>query len=155
MQDDEQRAIVRQGVQVGEAGGLVDESEVTLALYAEALEPSSVSRLLGVEPTASHTRGERRKHTGTPYLRGAWFLTVKGVAPVGPDDLLASLFQRLPDEPGFWDSVRAAYDGKLVVGLVQRRWNRGFELGAATMALVARTGLPIEFDLYFDGEQEG
>lgn len=154
MHDDEEPASVpiQRAVQVGQAGGLVDETRVTLALYGESLRPDEVSNLLGVQPTYAHERGDLRKHTGKPHRRGAWMLTVEGVAPVGPDDLLVGLLSRLPVDREFWRMLRTTCEVKAVVAVFQRTWNRGFGLRAETIALLDVAGVPLEFDLYCDGE---
>jgi hypothetical protein len=72
-----------------EAGGLVDETTLTLALYGEDLDPESVSQRLRCHPTAAHRKGDgasARRPSG--FRTGAWLLTVKGRAPTGPDELV-------------------------------------------------------------------
>lgn len=130
---------------------MVDEARVTLALYGESLRPDEVSTLLGVQPTYTHQRGDLRKHTGTPHPQGAWVLTVEAMAPIGPDDLLAGLLRRLPVDRELWRNLRTTYEVKAVVAVFQRTWNRGFGLRAETIASLDVAGIPIEFDLYYDG----
>jgi Domain of unknown function (DUF4279) len=153
--DDEKIIPLRQPVVVGEAGGIVDASKVTLALYADALDPAAVSGLLGTEPTYAHRRGERRSAMSPPHKQGAWVLTVEGASPTGPDELMKSLLDRVPADREFWDRLRSDYTVKFVVAVFQKLWNRGFELQAETVALISRTGAPIEFEVYFDGEDGG
>jgi hypothetical protein len=153
MDDDEKPIPFHRPVPIGEAGGVVDESKVTLALYAEALDPDAVSRLLGAQPTYAHRRGERRSERSAPHRQGAWLLAVEGTAPTGPDELIRLLLGRFPADREFWDRLRDNYVVKVVVTVFQKLWNRGFELRAETVALVARTGALMEFDLYYDGEE--
>jgi hypothetical protein len=39
-------------------------------------------------------------------------------------------------------------------GLHLSSWNRGFELGPATLKLLAMTGAPALFDVYYYGDDE-
>ncbi len=48
--------------------------------------------------------------------------------------------------------LRTTYDVKAIVGVFQRTWNRGFDLRAETIGLLDVAGIPLEFDLYYDGE---
>jgi hypothetical protein len=69
---------------VGEAGGLVDESRLTLAIYGDELDPDEISRLLGCAPTRARRRGDARR-SGPPWPQGAWLFSVEGKSPTGPD----------------------------------------------------------------------
>lgn len=155
MTDDDDHPIIpiRPPVQIGEAGGIVDESRATLALCAADLDPDVVSGLLGAHPTMACRRGERRSVRSPPAKQGVWLLTVEGVAPMGPDELLQQLLGRFPRDPAFWDRLREAYLVKLILGVFQNCWNRGFALGPETVALVARTGAALELDIYCDAEE--
>ena len=57
---------------VGEAGGLVDESRLTLGIHGEDLDPDEISRLLGCAPTSCHRRGDARR-SGPPWARGGGY----------------------------------------------------------------------------------
>ena len=147
--DDKNKIIpIRRREIVGEAGGLVDQTRVTLALYADDLDPDEVSRLLGAQPTTAHRRGARRSERSPPYKQGAWLLTVEAQAPTGPDDLVSLLLQRLPSGPEFWGLLQGKYTLKVIFGIFQNTWNRGFNLRAETVQLLAATGAVLEFDIY-------
>ena len=51
-----------------DAGGLVDETRVTLELYREDLDPETVSEQLGSGPSSAHKRGERRLERGVTLI---------------------------------------------------------------------------------------
>jgi len=81
--------------------------------------------------------------------------TPTAAASGGPDELVTSLLARFPAEREFWDGLRNDYDVRLGVAVFQESWNRGFELRAGTVALISRMGVPLGFDIYFDGEDSG
>jgi hypothetical protein len=138
-----------------EAGGPIDEARVSLTLYGESLDPDDVSRRLGCAPTRSFRKGETRRPSGRdgrPMLHGAWFLTVEGKPPVSVDDLVTNLLERFPKEEQFWNDLRRDYSVQVRVGIHTSGWNRGFDLSSNAVRLVALTGAPIGFDLYFYGD---
>jgi hypothetical protein len=137
---------------IGEAGGPVDESRVTLALYGDDLEPDAVSQRLGCRATQAHKRGDRPRPKSLPAKCGAWFLSVEGFAPVGPDQLVRLLLERFPQQASFWAELRRDYDVRVLVAIHTDGWNRGFELGAEATRLLALTGAATGFDLYLYGE---
>jgi len=149
---------------IATVGGPVDETRVTLALYAEDLDPDQVSSRLGCAPTKSHKRGdvrpqsERARSAGAmpspPARQGAWFLTVEGVAPQGPDELITLLLSRFPNHVEFWAPLARDYKVQVRVGIHTSGWYRGFHLQPETVALVAITTANLGFDLYFYGEED-
>jgi hypothetical protein len=42
----------------------------------------------------------------------------------------------------------------VLVGIHTGGWNRGFDLNAAAVAALARTGVDLGFDLYFYGDED-
>jgi Domain of unknown function (DUF4279) len=143
---------IREEAIVAEVGGLVDETRVSLAIYGTDLDPDAVSARLGTPPTASHRRDDRRMERSPPSKQGAWFLTVMGKAPVGPNELVRQLLQHFPSAASFWEPLAHDYTMQIRIGIHMDSWNRGFELEPDVVRLAANTGAPINFDLYFDGE---
>lgn len=150
---DDEITPIREETIVAEAGGLVDETQVSLALYGNDLDPDTVSARLGTPPTDSRRRGDRRSERSPPTKQGAWFLTVAGTAPVGPNELLRQLLQSFPMAASFWQPLVRDYKVQIRIGIHMDLWNRGFELDPDVVQMVAATGAPINFDLYFDGEE--
>ena len=63
------------------------------------------------------------------------------------------LLGRFPSDPMFWRSLMERYQVSVRVGIHTRGWNRGFGLIAGTISVLARTGIALEFDLYFYGDE--
>ena len=93
---------------VGEAGGLVDESRLTLGIHGEDLDPDEISRLLGCAPTSCHRRGDARR-SGPPWARGGWLLSVEAKSPAGPEELVQLLLTRFPTEQAVWADLRRRF----------------------------------------------
>jgi hypothetical protein len=138
---------------IAEVGGDFDETHVTLALYADDLDPDAVSTELGCSPSHGHRKGEARKK-GPPARSGAWYLKLEAMAPRGPNELLRELLARFPVDPGFWSSLVQRYKVRITVAVHTGGWNRGCDLSPEVVAAVARTGAEFGFDLYMYGEGE-
>lgn len=138
---------------LAEAGGLVDESRATLAIYGDDLDPDIVSDLLGCSPSRAHRKGDRKTVTSVPFRSGAWLLTVEARSPEGPAEAIADLLGRFPAEPGFWQRIIGVYDVSIRVAIHTSGWNRGFCLPAGLLSRVGQIGLPIDVDLYCYGDE--
>jgi len=151
MKDDEDIVPIRRPPEtIATVGGLIDETRLTIGVHGEDLDPDEVSRILGCMPSRSHRRGEPRPGNVPCWPKGAWLLSVEGKAPVGPEDLLSSLLERLPSDPLVWENLRHRYSVRLGFGLFRGAWNRGFELSPSALARVVSLGFGLEFDIYAD-----
>jgi hypothetical protein len=133
---------------VAEVGGPVDESSTVLAVYGDTLDPSDVTGLLGVQPTRSFSPGHSPGPRSPPSKHGAWFLEVRGMAPLGPEELLRELLSKLPTNAYVWAKLHERYKVQLRVAIHMQGWNKGFSLTPPTVAQLASMGVGIEVDLY-------
>ncbi|MFI5302896.1 MAG: DUF4279 domain-containing protein [Polyangiales bacterium] len=129
-------------------GGPVEESSVAVCLYGDDLDPDSISARLGCACSHSFRRGDLQPRTLRSREFGAWFLKERGTAPLGPAELLASLLDRLPEDPKLWSELRREFDVRLRVAVHFDGWNREFDLPGALVAKIAQLGVQIRFDLY-------
>jgi hypothetical protein len=132
---------------IGEAGGLVDGSSLTLSIHGDDLDPDEVTGRLGCAPTNAHRRGDLSR-SGRPWPQGAWLLSVEGKAPTGPDELVHLLLARLPTDDALWSDLRERYTVRLWFGIFSKRWNRGFDLSADAVSRIHALGIGLEFDVY-------
>jgi hypothetical protein len=141
---------------IGEIGGLVDTSRLTLGIYGEGLDPDEISRLLGCAPSTAHRRGDAPRR-GPPYAEGAWLLSVEGQSPTGPEELVHLLLASLPADDGLWADLRSKFRLRLGFGIFTEGWNRGFVLSAEAVRRINALGAGLGFDIYAnldDGEGE-
>lgn len=138
---------------VAEVGGPVDETRVTLGVYGPDVQPEEISALLRCTPTSAHRRGDARRPGIPPWPQGAWLLTVEGMAPAGPDEVVQQLLGRLPDDPAIWAQLAAKHTVRVTFGIFVGAWNRGFELSPAAVRQLAVLGVPIGFDIYADADE--
>ena len=157
MSDDDDNVLpfvhtLKPGTVVAEVGGLVDETKVTLALYGEDLDPEEITKLLGVEPTSAHRRGDTRSRGARPYPKGAWFLKLVGTPPRGPAELLEDLLERVPPASvALWQGLRQRFDVQVRFGIFLEAWNRGFGVPARQLEQLSLIVNSFEFDIYANG----
>jgi len=144
---------IRKREVIGEAGGRVDQSRLTLGIYGEDLDPDEISRLLGCAPTSAHRRGDRRR-SGLAAPTGGWLLSVEAKSPTGPEELVRLLLARLPMDDALWSDLRTRFRVRLLFGIFTEGWNRGFTLSADAVRRITLLGAGVEFDLYADLEEE-
>ena len=140
---------------VATVGGLVTESSATLGIYADGLDPAAVTALLGVAPTRVHSRGDRRGPRSPPFERGAWLLSVRGTAPLGPEEMTTELLDRLPSDAATWATLGDRYEVQLRIAIHVDGGNQGFDLSPAVMRRIAALGATVVFDIYADADGEG
>jgi hypothetical protein len=137
-----------------DVGGPIDESTATLAVYGKTLDPVKVTKLLGVEPTASFKHGYRRGPNSKPMRHGAWFLQVRGEAPDDPEVQLAKLLKKLPDSTELWKDLNSKYTVQIRFGLHMTEWNKGFGFTPDLLKRISRMGVCVQFDIYAYGEED-
>ena len=85
-----------------------DEVAVALCIYGAELDPIQITKLLGVEPTHSHKRGERETLRRPPWEKGAWILEVRRFEPIDPDSMFNELLAGLPTDEEVWSTLAAS-----------------------------------------------
>lgn len=145
--------LIPMGPMLFTAGGLIDSSKATLAIYGDDLDPEQVTAKLGVAPTRSQRRGVLAKDRTVAARVGAWFLSEQGAAPEGPNELAHRLKKRLPEDPVLWASLGEEVSIQMRFGLFQEAWNRGFDLDPEVVAWLGRIGATLVFDIYANGEE--
>jgi hypothetical protein len=131
-------------------GGPIDETRVSLCVYAYDLDSSEVTTLLGLTPSSSHKRGDRisPRHE-TTYKEGAWILEYRAAQRHGPEDAIADLIAMLPSDVAFWEDFTKAYRVKLSLSLTLYEWNRGFSLSPAIQKRLVEIGAEIDFEIWY------
>lgn len=117
------------------------------------LEPEEVSRLLGMEPTASHRRGDDR--VGRPgeryseYSEGLWAWR-PGVSESEPlaVHLLAVVDVLEPKTATLQRLRKMGLRMDVFIGLFGPDTNFGFALSRELLGRVGRLGIDLEFDVY-------
>jgi hypothetical protein len=127
---------------------------LSLHVTADDLSPESVSGLLKTQPTACQSKD-------VPLLRddrtvkhipkfGRWTLQIKAAETDEWDieEIILSLFARLPSELSIWREVRAHGIIHLSIGLSMCTSNEGFSLSPELMAFLGERGVRLDCDVY-------
>lgn len=70
------------------------------------------------------------------------------------NDKLKVLIESLTTDLDVWKVLTSKYDAWVDVAGYMENWNRGFTLNIETMKMLIDRNLKIEFDIYFDREEE-
>ena len=133
------------------AGGDVDQGNLSLCLYDDDLNPTSLSELLGLEPTRSHRKGETHGVDNSGIWKtGAWIHKVTALAPTTPQELASDLLESLPDRDKLWQDLTAKYRVVVWFGLYMETYNRDFKIENAVLTRLAAIGADVVFDMYYD-----
>jgi hypothetical protein len=133
-------------------GGEPDEASLCLRVCGDDLDPDAVSRALGCQPSRSQRKGEPVLSSAGSVKRiartGSWLLDhpVNAKATVG--EAIHALLLGLPDDRTVWESLTSRFAVGLICDLTLRCVNRGFELPAEVLTLVAQRGITLGFDIF-------
>jgi hypothetical protein len=139
-------------------GGPIESAKASLSIYGEDLDPDEITRVLGLVPTHSHRRGDRRGPNSPPAKVGFWGYEVDSAEPneaagerPDPADLvLGRLLDRLPSDPALWARLGQQYQMRIFFCIAFKGYNKGFGLSARNIQRAAVLGVPLDFDLYAD-----
>lgn len=139
-----------------EAGGDVDQLNVSLRIGADDLDPSWVTDLLGRSPAFAARKGERRSSPSGEITQptGVWLYNLPQSTEWELGDAIGALLDQFPSDLGTWQQLRAKATLEVFCGLHLGDWNRGADLSAALVARLAERGLGLQFDIYFDGPEK-
>jgi hypothetical protein len=135
-------------------GGPIGWFSLSLHVTADDLNPEAVSGLLKTKPTTCQSKG-------VPLLRedgavkripkfGRWTLQIKAAETDEWDieEIILSLFARLPSELNIWHEVRAHGIIHLSIGLSLSTSNESFSLSPDLMAFLGERGVRLDCDIY-------
>jgi hypothetical protein len=92
-----------------------------------------------------------------PAKQGAWFLEIHGRAPEGPEELVARLVDKLPDDEATWIRLSEQFEVQIRLGIFLSGWNQGFDLSPGLIEKIGRLHAEVVFDIYAgdDGSPAG
>ena len=136
---------------------MATKTHAYLAVFDFGDDPRVVSALLGLEPTKAWIKGEHYVTASSNARRthSRWTLD-SGLPQTEPlESHLSALLQRL--EPKHAEIAEAAQRFPAHIGVAQYFYeaNLQFELEADILRRLGKLGLPINFDQYCLGENEG
>ncbi len=139
-----------------QVGGDVEEVVITLRVFADDLDPAWVTRVLGVQPTFSGRKGDRRSSRTRDIVQpvGIWQLELPGTKEWVLGDAIGTLLSRLPSEIGVWEQLAQRASADVFCGLFLDQWNRGADLSYEILGELARRRLGLSLDIYGEARDE-
>jgi Domain of unknown function (DUF4279) len=133
-------------------GGPISWFSISLIIRADELVPENVTRLLLVEPTRSHVKGQpRSERAGAPVAGfGSWTVSLP---PQETDEWDVSeavrrLISRFRQNSGVWKMLPAGAEVRLSMGPHLEATNQDFSLPSDILQFCADRNIDIDFDVY-------
>lgn len=134
---------------------------VALTVSAEELKPEHISRIFGVEPTRSKTKGVPvLGDDGTPGSvlprHGSWKLELKKhqTDEWDVEAAVEELLAPLPKDLEIWRPVFEECTLRLSLGLDLNGWNGDFFLQPELLQFLGERRIAVWFDVYCDAARE-
>jgi hypothetical protein len=125
---------------------------VSIEFYGDELDPEELTRLLGSEPSWSSKVGERRKlSNGETQImdHGKWLIDYgKEISSVIVEEQIASLLDKMTDDPAIWHDLTSRYDTRVSCGIYINSFNEKFELSEAILKRLSDRHLKISMDIF-------
>lgn len=127
---------------------------VSFRIVGRDLDPSEVSRLLGLERDEAHRAGDPRPsglgRTYSAYSAGIWSLVSQVDQRMPPGDHAAGLLARLEGRGQVLRHIKElGYELDLLLGVFgDGTGNLGFSVDSRTMMALAEFGISLEVDVY-------
>ena len=129
-----------------------------MRISGEALEPEEISRLLALNPTRTHSRGEPRSRQGKgaeiAWRDSLWLLQSPLDAGADPAEHLKWLLGVLEPKNSLIKTLSQDYQVDLFCGFSSASGQGGFILDAGTLRRLADLSIPLIIDLYPPGPPE-
>jgi len=133
-------------------GGPISRLSVSLRVAGDGLDPTEISRLLGVAPTFAARKGDQIEHG--PRIRtqrvSIWTygLTEEPSPEWELDDAISALLNRLPRDSAVWADLASRFSINIFCGLFMGSDNQGAVLRTSTLQSLAERHLELDLDVY-------
>jgi Domain of unknown function (DUF4279) len=138
-------------------GGEIDAGEFYLSIWSETLEPTDMTRLLGVQSTEHYRRGDSNSSGKMQFNHGSWkFSTGRLDFRSGKscEESFDDFVRSLPDLPEAWNRIAETHNARITMVLWMRTWNREFDISPKALGELARRQLPLHIDTYVEADDE-
>ena len=129
-------------------GADLGDSEVTLAVYGNDLDPDSVTEIVGCPPTHALRKGERHKSypKRCPVPIGQWFL--EAPASLAFEDKIAFVLEKTTSDRKAWSVLGEIHDLQLRCVVYLHSWAEGFSLAPSILQRIAERGWSFGLSMY-------
>ena len=130
----------------------LSESQVTLIINGDDVDPVEITQLLGCEPSTAHAKGEVVPIGDTGRTRiarfGSWRLSGGVRVPADLDDHIAELLGKCTIDLDVWTGLTKRFDVQLFSSLYLRKTNEGCEVSPQSLKSLGDRGIELGLDIY-------
>jgi hypothetical protein len=135
-------------------GGSPRDSQATLCIYADDLDPEVVTAIVNCAPSMARRKGE--SYPERPKIRpaavGQWFLEAPN--ELSFNDKIRFLLDATSNDGNVWHDLAESHRLELRAVIFLRSWTEGFELPNGTVAEIALRKWSFSLSMYSaDGEE--
>ena len=133
-------------------GGDIGRVQVSLRIFGDDLDPTSVSALLDSPPTRSYCKGEviPGVRTHRTASTGVWILQGDEQGDGNLEERIHRLLDGVSAASAAWTAL-APYRKDVFCGLHLNAWNQGCSLSSVLLERLGERGLTLDLDIYGDG----
>jgi hypothetical protein len=139
-------------------GGEVERVEICFRVFAEALDPGEITRILGILPTRSRRKGDaiigRSGATGRTAKTGSWIYDFKPTPEMTVDESIAGVLAEFPDDEAIWERLTDRCDVDLICDVFVRGANQGFEVSPEVLLLLGRRRIKLGVDIFTEPDEK-
>jgi hypothetical protein len=133
--------------------GPVDKVSVSLGVYGDDLDPSTVTAMLGVSPSQSWRKGDVLDSSRqVPERTGVWLLKHGLSDSQTLSDQISALLDLVTSDLQVWQKLGARHRLRVFCMLTLLDWNRECGIPASLLRRLGERGLDLDFDIYADEE---
>ena len=136
----------------------VQKSSVILRISGDDLLPHEITKLLGTQPTAAVTKGDKIVGHKTGHVRiakmGMWSLKAKDRKPEDMEGQVQELLGQVTSDLTIWKSIGEKYQIDLFCGIFLGGSNEGLTLSAACLAALGERGIEMGLDIYSGHDED-
>jgi Domain of unknown function (DUF4279) len=127
----------------------INRAVAALRIVGEELNPSEITRMLGAEPTYSHSKGDVLiRPRGRIAKLGMWRLEALPLEPSDFNAQVASLLDPLTQDLCAWGELSSKYSISLFCGWFMGESNEGEDLSPKTLMALGSRGISLALDIY-------
>lgn len=130
----------------------VNRTVATLRIGGDALDPASISRMLGHEPTSAQVKCEEVIGPKTGQVRiaktGMWRLDASDQVPGNLDAQVEEILGRLTPDLSVWRDISAHHSIDLFCGLFMLQGNEGLSISPTSLSALRSRGIEFGLDIY-------
>ncbi len=118
------------------------EFSASLRIFGEALDLNAISACLGLAPTHSHRRGDRRTANAMPSEQDAWVFEVPVASERPLEEHLFELWRLLKPHAAFLKSLKTTCAVDVFCGYQSNSDTAGFSVAPSALTIFTELDVP-------------